>query len=134
MQTVAEVKQEIYRHVASKGGWCEIGESDCTLNDLNRKQIEAYKVENGKAFLGNINYYDETRKQIASGQKSVYTEYTGQLVYNFQYTFCVPYQDQILEHLIRHWNGKGQAANARRNISAITARIEEIGGIQFIWS
>lgn len=134
MSTLKELKQEEYKHVASMGGWLEIPEADCTLNDLNRKQIAAFKNEYKSAYLGNVNYYDEKRKQIVNGETSIFTEYNGQLVYNFEYSFCVPEQDETLENMIRQWNGKLPNDEVYNLIDKIQNRIDELGGINFIWS
>lgn len=134
MPTLQELKSETYQHVASMGGWLEIPEADCTLNDLNRKQIAAFKNEHDTAYLGNINYYDEKRKQITNGETSVYNEYTGQTVYNFEYCFCVPTKDEVLENMIREWNSPNAGLSNYKLITQITNRIDSLGGISFIWS
>jgi len=132
MQTLKELKTEEFKHVASMGGWYEIPEADCTLNDLSRKQIDALKNEFGSAYLGCINYYDEKTNQVANGEMPIYTEYTGQMVYNFEYCFCVPCADSLLEKLIREWNGK--PSDVYNLIGKIINRIEELNGINLIWS
>lgn len=137
MKTLAELKREEYTHVSDVGGWLELRESDRTINDGNREQIAAFKREHGAAWLGNINFYDEQRKQIASGTESVYEEYTGQMVYNFGCAFCVPVPDETLSNLIREWNSDykpGISKSVWSQIDAITKRIDDLGGIHLIWT
>lgn len=136
MQTVAELKREEYEHVRKSGGWWELGEADDVLNDGNRKQIAAYKREKGAAWLGNINFYYEQGEQVVNGSMSVYEEYTGQMVYNFGCTFCVPFPDETLSEMIREWNTEKTALsrNAMGILDSIMRRIDEIGGINFIWT
>lgn len=137
MKTLAELKREEYAHVSDVGGWLELGESDRTINDGNREQIAAFKREHGAAWLGNVNFYDEQRQRIASGMESVYEEYTGQMVYNFGCAFCVPVPDETLSNLIREWNSDdktGINGKVVNQVSAIMERIDEIGGVHFIWT
>ena len=136
MQTVAELKQEQYEYVTNRGGWLELGEADTSLNDGNRKQIAAYKREKGEAWLGSINFYGEQREQVINRLASIYEEYTGQMVYNFSCSFCVPFPDETLSDMIREWNtGKTPPGrNAMETLEYIMLRIDEIGGINFIWT
>lgn len=137
MKTLEELKRDEYSHVASVGGWLELGESDRTINDGNREQIAAFKREHGAAWLGNINFYDEQRQRIASGMEPVYEEYTGQMVYNFGCAFCVPMPDETLSNLIRQWNSDDETGvnnNVVNQVNAITKRIDDLGGVHFIWT
>lgn len=130
MKTLNELKREEYEHVSNSGGWLGLHESDDTLNDLNRKQIAAFVQEHGAAWLGSVNFYGDQCERIKSGAQSVYTEYTGQMVYNFDCAFCVPSPDEELGNLIRRWNSEYKA----EAIDAIMNRIDEIGGINLIWT
>lgn len=130
MNTVAELKKEQYSHIAAHGGYMNLKEADKTNNDLNREQIEAFKQENGTAYLGSINYYGEQREAIADGSAPVYEEFTGQMVYNFSCAFCVPTEDKDLEDLIRGWNADIRTAT----VCQITNRISSLGGLIFVWS
>ena len=129
--TSRELKREQYKHIAEIGGYLELSESDDYNNDLNRAIIKAYKQENGRCFMGCINFYDQKRKDIASGKISCYEEYTGQEIYNFACAFIVPEADAALARLITEWNKDGACAAI---INDIFNRIEELDGLHFIWT
>ena len=130
MQTLKQLKSESYDHIRSIGGYLNLQESDNYNNGLNRKQIDAFKNEFGTAYLGKINYYEQDKQQVIEGTFPLFTEYTGQLVYNFEYSFCIPCIDDKLADSIRRWNTSVSMAT----IDEIMDRIEEIGGINFIWT
>lgn len=129
----ALAKERQLRHMGRSGGWGALRESDDVYNGLNRELIAALKLMHGAAFLGNVNFYGEDHELVALGQKSVYEEYTGQPVYNFHCSFCVPAADETLEDLIRAWNGNDTLPKKRIDVDAIVNRVEEIGGINLIW-
>lgn len=129
---LALTKKCQYAHVRSCGGYLEMREADNINNDLNRETITALKQIYGELYLGDINFYDEKRKKIQTGQASVYEEYTGQMVYNFGCDFAVPEKDEELEKMIREWNTDIWPANTKL-VPQITARIEALGGISFVW-
>lgn len=120
------------RYIAKIGGYLGVQEADDTYNHLNQEIIKAFKMAYGVGFLGSVNYYDEERKKIVAGEKSVYEEYTGQKVFNFQCSFIVPTQDEELERLIREWNA-GRRCQTGPNVDEILSRVDEIGGIHIIW-
>lgn len=124
-------KQNVY--IAASGGVLAIRESDDTYNDSNRELIAAYKETYGTAFLGNINFYGDQRTNVASGKKSIYFEYTGQLVYNFGCDFVIPVKDEMLESLIRDWNAGKTRENGISVLDSIMNRIQELEGINLIW-
>lgn len=132
METVAEIKNSLNKHVLSLGqwGWLGVGENDTFLNDSNRALIDAFKREHGAAFVGKININnDQRRAAIANGTESPYTEYAGQLVYNFGCDFVVPVEDRKLEEMLRAYCKDGAY-----NAETIIDRIEQIGGEYLIWS
>jgi len=129
----ALAKQQQLRHIGQSGGWGALREPDDVYNDLNRQLIEAMKLMHGTAFLGNVNFYGENHKLVALGEKSVYEEYTGQPLYSFCCSFCVPAADKKLEELIRGWNADDTLPKNRVEVDAIMDRIEAIGGINLIW-
>jgi hypothetical protein len=136
MKTLEELKREEYTHVSDVGGWLELGESDRTINDGNREQIASFKREHGAAWLGNINFYDEQRRRIASGMESVYEEYTRQMVYNFGCAFCVPVPDETLSNLIREWNTDykpGISNSVWNQIDAITNAVSASYRADALW-
>ena len=115
------------------GGFDGIHEADNAYNDFNRKIIEAFSWLHGKAYLGNINFFDDKKRAaVAAGTESVYEEYSGEDVYNFSCVFVVPTKDNELELLIRLWN-KSDEAVSYELVTKITERIEKIGGINLLW-
>lgn len=134
METLKEIQRKQIQYLAATGGVWALREADEKYNDMNREIIEAFKNAHGRAYLGKINFYDDERRRVASKQQSVYVEYTGQLVYNFGCAFVVPEKDEALENLIFDWNtDKPSVSSCRGLIDAIMARIEELGGINFVW-
>nr|WP_325212966.1 hypothetical protein [uncultured Oscillibacter sp.] len=121
------------RHMGQSGGWGALREADDVYNDLNRQMIEAMKLMHGTAFLGNVNFHGEDHKLVALGEKSVYEEYTGQPLYNFCCSFCVPTADRKLEELIRAWNADDTLPQNRVKVDEIMDRIKAVGGINLIW-
>lgn len=119
------------RYLASSGGVLELREGDDTYNNLNRIIIQAFWKMNGKAFIGNINYYDEDREKVVAYEKSVFTAYNGEKVLNFGAAFIIPEADDTLDEMIRRWNTSGEQTVA--NIEAIVKRIEWLGGKNLIW-
>lgn len=133
MKTVIELQKEQTEYENRTGGALALREADDVYNNFNREQIKAYQREHGAAYLGKMNYYDDTgRAEIAAGALSPFTEYTGQLVYNFGADYCISAPDAELTELIRKWNTDGNGS-IYKLISAITTRINDIGGIMFIW-
>ena len=130
MSTLKQLKSESYDHIRSIGGYLNLQESDDYNNGLNRKQIEAFKNEFGSAYLGNVNYYDDERQEVIKGVVPVLTEYTGQDIYTFSCSFCVPCRDELLEDSIRRWNKSSSLAT----VDEIFDRVEELGGILLIWT
>lgn len=135
MKTVAEYQQEQRTHVIRTGGYDAPREADDTYNDLNRAQIAAYRAEHGAAYVGRINHYGTERQHIISGEQSPIEEYAGDTVYNWGCDFCIPAYDAELANMIRRWNSPNAAleAGAMKTIAAITNRVEQLGGIQFLW-
>lgn len=109
-------------YVRSVGGILNLTEADETYNDFNREMIDAFKMIHKKCYLGNVNVYGDKPEKLIE-------EYTGQKIYNFSYSFCIPKHDEQLEKLIRDWNDTGNA----NLVDEITDRIEKIGGFNLIW-
>lgn len=130
---MAFVRKKQRDHIRFTGGYGELREADDTYNDLNRELIRGFLKRYGKAFMGDVNFFDEKRKQIARGEASVYEEYTGQMVYNFGCSFVVPTQDEELEKLIRAWNSDDRLPKRYADVEKITDRVDKIGGIHLTW-
>ena len=134
MDTVRTLQTQQNNYLAATGGVWALREADERYNDMNREIIAAFKEAHGSAFLGKINFYDEKRRMVAAKQMSIYEEYTGQLVYNFGCSFVVPCKDPVLEDLISDWNGdKKTASECQRSIDVIMDRLQELGGVNFVW-
>ena len=132
MSTLKELTQQQHQHIKNIGGYISIKEADNINNDLNRKQIQRFLIENGNCYLGKVNYHGDERKDILNGEKSIYKQYNNEdMVYNFGCDFCVPEQDTELENLIKRWNKGGEDYLI---LDIITDRIESLKGINFIWS
>lgn len=127
---LALARKKRREYVSLTGGWLELREADDTLNDSNRDIIQALRDAYGRAFLGNINFYDEQRQRIVEGKESVFEEYTGQIVYTATADFVVPAADEKLEELIREWNEKSGPGL----VDKITSRIDQLGGEHLIWT
>ncbi len=105
-------------------------ESVTELNDASRRVVAAMKEEHGKAFLGHINLYEDTR-----GKPCIW-EWDGGLVYNFGASFVAPVHDAELERLILERDAAqytGTKDDAKR-LLAISERLAVIGGVHLIWS
>ena len=90
--------------------------------------VQFDKKEHENVYLGRFNYYDNERAKVIDGSGPVYKEYDG-YVYNFECDYCVPVKDEVLEKYIRSWNVKADVAD----LNNAQKRIEELGGILFLW-
>ena len=108
-----------------------IPEANEELNSLQRDKINAVYECHGKAYIGKKNHYGTERENLTVD--SVFTEYTGQMVYNFGADYVVPAEDKELANLVLQWNTGGQTASPSF-INKITNRIGELGGVNLVWS
>ncbi len=133
--TIQELREQQRDHIAEVGGYWYLQEIDHAYNDLNRAILEVFRSEHEKAFIGFVNLPDEKLKALQEGQPvSVYEAYVGQRVYDFGCNFIVPTEDKELETLIKQWNQKGSSSKRGNLMHEIFNRIEQIGGLNFIWS
>ena len=131
---VERVLRKQREYIAISGGVLGIPEADEIYNDFNRELIEAMKRKFGKVFLGKINIYDATtRRDLLSGLRSACHEYQGELIRNNDCDFAVPAEDAKLDRLIREWNSLERSEKPGLDTGSITERIEELGGVIFIW-
>ena len=107
-----------------------IPEANTELNDLQREKINAVYMSYGKAYIGKVNFYDNERESLTVD--NVFTEYSGDKVYNFCADYIIPIADNILAEMIIDWNGKLHIS--LNLISKITNRVTELGGVNLIWS
>ena len=128
-KTVKKLRLEEHTYIHSIGGYLNLLESDELQNDRNRAIIDAFSREHEETWLGNVNFYGATRLAIINNTNQPLIKYEGQNIYNFEYTFCVHY-DEILCALIRKWN-QGTDIVVLHNI---LNRIAELGGEHFVWS
>ena len=108
-----------------------IPEANSSLNNLQREKIAALYELRGKAYLGKINQYGDERMALTAD--TVFMEYTGQMVHNFDADYAVPVADRELAEMIVQWNAGGISASSAL-ISRIQNRINEIGGVNLMWS
>lgn len=126
--TFALTKREQLEYLVAVGGIIALSEGDDTYNAFNTKLIQAMKLRNGHAYMGDVNYYGDQRLAVLDGE-SIYKEYDGGKIYNFACAYCVPTKDEKLEQLVRQWNKSGEAAL----VDAIMDRVEKTGGINLTW-
>lgn len=93
---------------------------------------QAYRNKYGKAFLGNIMLHGRQLEQVRNFQASPIREYTGESIENFSCDFIIPKNDHLLTELIRiftvtHFYN-------RELINAIYKRIDDVGGLTFLWT
>lgn len=125
---VEEIKRKQNEYVARYG----IFEADDTYNDFNYKLIAAFAEVRFESFIGKINHCED-RADIHSGAKSVYEPYTGQHIYNFGCDFIVPFDDAQLAAMIREWNTPGKRPELKL-AEQMYRRVEQLGGINFLWA
>lgn len=131
---LAYAKKMQFGYVRSIGGYWELGEADSTNNDWNREEIAAMRQIYGTVYLVDVNYFGERREKILAGSSSIFEEVTDAPVYNFAGSFCVPKKDPELEELILNWNRSDGLPKSSSYVSKIQKRVEEIGGIEMIWT
>lgn len=128
MKTLAELSKETTNYLAMNEGTSEF---DMSINNISRTVIQAMKEEKGNCFLGKINLYGEEREK-----EYKLIEYTGQMVYNFEYAFCIPCYDTELERMINERN-KAEYTGTKDDsirVKKIMERINEIGGEYLFWA
>jgi hypothetical protein len=131
--TLKEVEKRECDYWRSLGG--RPTEGDWKQNDISREKIQALKNEYGTCFVGSVNFYGSQRANIDN--EEIMVEYTGQMVYNFEYAFAVPVKDNTLTGLIRDYNRPtGEPFNSSvqlGKIRAIMDRLYELGGVNLFW-
>jgi len=117
------------KYLQRNGGWPS--EFDCEINDISRAKIDAALELWGTCYLGKVNLYNDAR-----GKPYHLTPYTGQQVYNFEYSFIVPVRDRDLERLIEERDRAPYTGTTEdfHRIEEIHALIEKLGGVQLIWA
>lgn len=121
------------RYVMSCGGYQNIREADQTYNDLNRAVIAAMAEDNGTAFLGSIQYYGASRRNIASGTDPVFVQYVGQVVQNFDYDYVVSSKDPELENMVREFNQPGKPMD-HELLDRIFNKLDTLKGCLLLWT
>lgn len=120
MLTVREINNIQIDYVRSHGGWHGITEGCWKLNTITRAKIRAFKRENDKCFLGNIN-------PPMDGSNSILKEYKRGMVYNFGGNFIIPeYNEDLIKIIKKYRNGND------KHLSIIT-KIDELNGEFLNW-
>ena len=113
--------------------WSEGGTSefDMSINDISRAKIEEASKIWPEVYLGKVNLYGDERQKTYEMVK-----YTGQKVYNFEYSFIVPVKDPELEKMIDNRDKSVYTGTSADYImiKEIHAKMESIGGINLIWA
>ena len=126
-------KQEM-GHIRAVGGILNLPEADEILNDLNREKLKALKELHGHLYLGRINIHDTAKRiRVVEGAEEVYEELLDQPIYNFCCDFAVPVKDKTLSDLIRAWNA-GVTISGMKDAQKITERVEQLGGMNLMWT
>lgn len=105
-------------------------EFDQSINEISRAKITALKNELGDCWLFKINRYDEDRN------KPYLVQFKGQKIYNFEYAAAVPvYNKELLSLLVEYCHNSGfKEGTIWGKIEAIQDKIQELNGINLIWS
>jgi hypothetical protein len=109
--SVAEIEQQESNYIASIGGYNNLGECNNTLNNLNVEKAAAFYAESKGCYVGKYHYG--------------LCRYEGQKVYTFDFNFMIPVYDKTLDDMLPSTN---------EHFDAIWTRINELGGITFIWT
>lgn len=126
LQKLNKLADEYLKTHWDNGGTSEF---DKSINDISRKRIKALKELKGKCFLYKINKFNTSDLACV--------EYTGQKVYNFEFSFALPERNEEIIRIINERNTPSDAYNSKRNMEEVN-RIydvaESIGAITLIWS
>jgi hypothetical protein len=108
----------------------QIPEANDELNDLQREKISVFYEEHGMAYIGKINFNGDERE--TPSLENVFKKYNGEMVYNFGADFIILTDDPALAGMIVEWNSK--PPTPVKLIDNIFERINELGGVNLIWS
>jgi len=127
MRTLEELRKAEVAYWKDKGGYFEVDEGCWIQNKFSRAKVRAFKRMYGQAYLGNINFYDDTPPNFHRYEKG--------MVYNFEYRIVVPYPDPYLAMLIDQRNAIPYTGTAQdlKLIDPIFDRLYEIGGMVLSW-
>jgi predicted MPP superfamily phosphohydrolase len=134
MKTLEELNTIENQFIKNCGGYWNVTEFDHKQNTISRNKIRTLKNQYGKCFLGNINYYDEQRKNIDN--EPILKEYKKGMIYNFSCAFAVPVHSPELVELIRNYNKSHDPFNGKlimQEIEEIFNKVEELNGINVRW-
>jgi len=125
--------EEIIKHENEYFRLCggHIPEANEEWNNIQREKIAAVYEYNGKAYIGKINYYGEEREALTIN--SIFAEYAGQMIYNFEADFVVPNKNTELAEMIIKWNEMKHPLSLDI-ITNITNMVEKIDGLNLFWS
>ena len=129
IQILEELNQRENKLIRSFCG--RIPEANTEFNDLQREKICALYKTGGTAYIGKITCHGAERAALSAG--TVFSEYTGQLIYNFGADFVIPAPDDILAEMIMQWNTSRKSMSPRL-FKRIYNRIETLGGANLLWS
>ena len=130
METLSQLSKKTSDYIKTHWNNGGTSEFDKSINDISRATIDAMKKELGDCWLFKINRHPEDK------DKPFMVQYTGQKVYNFEYSAIVPCYDKKLEELLIE-NSKvllGEPCRVTRLLLAIEERIYSLKGMYLIWS
>ena len=129
MPKLDEINQRENKLIRSFYG--RIPEANTELNDMQRDKINVVYENGGTVYIGKITYHGSDREELTAD--TVFSEYTGQLIYNFGADFVIPKPDDALAEMIVEWNFDSQT-RVLRLFKKIYNRIESLGGANLLWS
>jgi hypothetical protein len=130
METMQDLNKRAFDYHKRNADWGGSCEFDTEINDISRLKIRAASEIWPEVWLGRVNIYKEHEK------KPILKKYEGEKVYNFEYTFAVPNNDEELTRLItdrKNAEYTGTADDYKR-VDAIFNRIEALNGINLSWA
>ena len=130
MESLIELDKKVSDYLIKhwdNGGNCEF---DTSINDFSQARIQAMKKEFGDCWLFKINRYSE------DVEKPFMVQFTDQKVYDFEYCAAVPeYNKELEELLIDYSKDSGfKSGQIMKKIEVIMNKIEELNGVNLIWS
>lgn len=130
MNTLAECQTAAANYLRRHWNNGGTSEFDQSINGISRATIEAMKAEKGECWMFKINRYK------GDEDKPFMVEYTGQMVYNFEYAAIVPCYDKELENLLKDYTKDSgyHSCTIMQKITAIMEKIDQLGGVNLTWS
>ncbi|WP_165044908.1 hypothetical protein [Dysgonomonas sp. ZJ709] len=131
--TYEELQLLAYEYIRKHRNTGGTSEFDHSINDISRASIVKFKELHGSCFLGEINHYECDRRN----PDIKLIEFEGQKIFNFDYGFMLPSNDEEVIRLINEHNKEREGVDPKEimeRIIQIHERIVELKGDFLIWS